>query len=178
MERRNLIFGIGSATLLGGVSVYGFLEQTSSDGQPTGQTRTDFVEESDVPAEVEAARSVASEFFSVIREYYPESRVFLNDRGEIVHLFEPKESNPDSVESEIHRIAKLFANTFAEMDGEPAPTTFTIVTGEVQAILTAPVLEAYRDGDLRESAVLETIEITKIERTTSSENTEGGQTDG
>ena len=173
MKRRTLLFGLGSTALLGGTTVYGFMESTSPDqSQATGQTRTDFVDKSEVPDAVEPFQEIAYDYHNEIDSYYPDSRVFLETDG-IVHLFQPNGDSANDLKAEFHRVAKVFANTFAETDETVPAPTFTAVSGEVQAIVTPTVLKQYRAGNLKESAVVETVEITSIDRDTG-DNTAGG----
>jgi hypothetical protein len=171
MKRRKLIYGGGVLTMFGGIIGYGILDTTNDSDGSTQEAA--FESEAAVPEDLKPTRQVALDFHEQLQEYYPDAGVYLRSE-EVVATFSPESSSPDGVKAEIHRLGKLFANTFAETDDSlPAPT-FTAVTGKVQGIIAPSVLEAYRAGELQESAVVETVEITSIERTGGSSETTSG----
>ena len=164
--------------LFGGITAYGYIQEVGTDEtQATGQTRTDFVDESDLPEDVQSFQTIAFNYHRKVTKYYPDSRVFVQEDG-VVHEFNPSGDSGDDLKAEFHRVAKVFANMFAETDADVPAPTFTAVVGEVQAILTPAVLDSYRAGELKENAVVETVAITSLDRTASSENTDGGHDHG
>lgn len=164
MKRRNLLFSIGSAVVLGGTGIYGYLNFEESPQQATGETQTEFVDESDVPEDVQQLQSLAYKFNTHISEFYPDADVFIAE-GEIVTIIDTDESSAEGVKSELTRVAKEFATVFADSESDVAAPTFSAITHQVQAIVAPAVLDSYRAGELKQSAVVETIEITEANRT-------------
>lgn len=161
MKRRNLLGGAGALALFGGITAYGYLEEQSSKSNE--KTDSEFVDESEIPADIEPLVDLAYEFRDHIIQFYPNATVSLGEEA-IATEIEVDASSAEGVKTELNRVAKEFATVFSETESDVPAPTFSVITHQVQAIVAPAVLDSYRAGDLTENAVIETIEITSVEQ--------------
>lgn len=156
MNRRNFV-ATGIAVALAGCTSPG-----SDPEQNTGSTTTTDEEiVDDPPEEVEEILPLAQSFTEEVDRYFADARVFVNEDAEIAMDYVTSQETQGGLMTEIYQIADLFANVVREKDTTAA---LSIITGEVEALITEEPLELYANDDLEKSAFQETIQINDVER--------------
>lgn len=173
MKRRTLIASISSVALAG---CMGFgNDQSQEESEP------EFVEQENIPDEIKPIVPLTRDFKREINEYYPDSSVYVSspsDNGSIgdesnqsdsdgsdpsIYMdYATSQENPESVKSELHQIAGLYIEVAKENGHDPV--TFTIVTGEVQAVVPEVTATKRVNGELKKDAFHETIGVIRIDR--------------
>lgn len=153
LTRRNVLIGSGGlmTTVLGGAGVwhvYGGNSQKPAENPPP---------------EVEKTRPLAEKFHRQVVRHFPETGVYITPRGEIVMEYRSGAGSKDELRTEFNQIAKLYADVVKEGF---EPTTLSIITGRVQAIVPETSLRAYINDEINEKGFLETIEVTDVRRRT------------
>lgn len=154
MNRRTFVALMGG---LGTLSVFGYNAQNGSESDEEPETTED------TPPEVKASQELAEDFHEVVMEHFESGRVFIDGNGDIVFEYVTGQETAEELESELYRIAELYVGVIE--DGGHTPRTLSIVTGEVQAVVSEHGIKSYLDGDLNEDAFYQTIELTEAKRT-------------
>lgn len=138
-------------------------DDVNDSESPVGETENrQVVEEHKISEEVEKAQPVAEEFHATIIEYYPNSRVFIDKDGYIVFQYDTEKEDIEELKTEFHQIAEKYTEAVETTEGNA--TGFSVVTGEVQAVIPPDSVDAYIAGDINQNAFHQTIEVTDIER--------------
>ena len=114
------------------------------------------------PETVTAVEPLATAFYDRIINQVAKARVFITQQGELALEYRTAAENVDALNTEFNQIAVEYADVVRA--GEYDPVTLSIITDEVQAIVTKAALAAFIRGDLNREAYLETLEVTGIER--------------
>ncbi|ELZ06488.1 hypothetical protein C482_01680 [Natrialba chahannaoensis JCM 10990] len=155
MNRRAFIVAAGT-TLFAGCS-----EINSDDNDEESNDEPQQVES--VPAEVKTLQPLAKDLKVEVSAHYDSARVFItSDGNELALDYVSSQESTDAVETELYQLADLYADVV--INGDHDPTTLSIITSQVQAIVTEPALAAYVDDDLEQDAFFRTIEVMPIER--------------
>lgn len=116
----------------------------------------------DAPQEVRESQDLAEDLLIESSRHFNNVNVYISTEGEIALEYTTTADSPSEVETEMHQIAKLYAE---QVENESQARTLSIITGRVQAVVPRPTVEAYVRGDINEEAFLETVEITDVNRT-------------
>ena len=161
MQRRSFI--VAAAVALTAGCTEG--AQTQTGRRPTSEsvsTEPETVDPDEIPEDLQPLQSLAVDLDEQLEGTYHDVRVWFNKDGELAVQFHSHASSEDGVMSDFHGIADEYV-TILE-DGDYDPVTLTIVTGEVQAIVSKPALTARLDDRLEQDAFHETIGVTDVQR--------------
>lgn len=143
-----LIFSLGGSVAVLLVSGGNIVQSQQHTSQPTV---------SEVPEDVESAKPLAYSFYRRITEYYPDSQVSITQKGYIVFQFTPKSETGDGVQREMANIAVEYSRTVNETTY--SARTLSILTANLEAIVTEPAVEKHASGNLTTRAYKKTIEV-------------------
>ena len=152
--------GVGSAFgAFGVVGGYGIASNNKENRGVRGNTQQESIDLDKTNANVRELYPVAMAFDKWFEDRPYEAQVLLkSDSDELsVELSNVQSESGDTVRKTIDNIAISFGDILKEYDVE-APT-LTVIVGTVNAIVPAPALEAYSNGNLEEDALTETIGI-------------------
>lgn len=145
------------------VMVVGFVAlaiDSSQKAPPESADNTTVEPATDVPGNVSSAKTVGVTLYDETVNLFDSVRVFISQDGEIALHYQTQQETPEAVESELFRIADLYADV---VQNESQATTLSIVTGEVQAVVPESSLRAHIDGKINREAFLETVEIIGVD---------------
>ena len=172
LNRKTLIGGvlalliIVSGSFAAGTMFTGASSAPVQSNSDTPTTTEDAQEAENPPAAVNASKPQAEEIYvQAVDRGYQNVGVYIQKDGNIVVQYDTQSQSEQQVKNEIQQLALMFA----EIEGEP--TSITIVTGNVQAIVPEPSVTAYRNDNLKEEAFKETIAYRNVGDT---EQTEDG----
>lgn len=114
----------------------------------------------DPPDDVEATQELAYDFTEELHGYFPKTRVFITENGEIALEHPTDQTDADGFTAEVHRIADLYASVVVDHDVVP----LLIFTDEVQAVVPEDSLDAYASDELEQDAFHETISYMEAPR--------------
>lgn len=166
MKRRELLLSAAGVSALGlGIGVGGVVVLTGDDGSSGSKTTSTRVERTvtNVPEKVAAVKPLAEEVTRKIGSRF-DARVFITRDGELVMEYTTTAESKNELRTEFNRIASEYSGIVD--DGNYDPTTLSIVTGQVQAVVPVSSLRAYLNDEINQDAFLETITVTDIERRT------------
>lgn len=159
MNRRGFMTAV---SVVGATAIAGCTEAASRS-----ETETPIKTVTDPPDAVEAVLPLTKAFAAHIDNYYPDARVFPLKSGEIAMEYTTDAETAEALRTEFNQIAVEFVTVVRE--GDFPPTTFTMVTAKVQAILAEPVVEQFSTGPFDAKAkegLGKTLGVTSIERRT------------
>jgi len=125
------------------------------------RSRVKEVSDDKVPERVLQFKAVATFVSRKVKEHFSNVRTFINREGEIFLQYESDASTQSELKTEMNQIIEIYLEFISS---KSQATTFSVINGKVQSIVTKPVVASYVKGNLKKSAVLETIEVMSVER--------------
>lgn len=131
-------------------------EQT---GEPDGSTEVSDDELEDIPDDVRSSQPLAMAVYENVTTLsaYDSARVFIGDDGALLLTYQTTATSGDELQQEVLLLTDEYA-TIVDSTGYTAKT-LTVVVGEVRAIVPAPTVRAYVDGDIKRTAFFETVQF-------------------